>query len=163
MPKLTDPTRDIAKLNRQLERLDQLERLQKQQDLRIAALRREQNKLREQRTVAGSNNLVFMWTDATATISWAAGFVRDHDGVHVHHVPAGSRAGLTAGTDYWAGWNPSHQTMSFEANLDTLQRVPNLVVICRIKTGNGADGTSGGGGTEPSTVGILNKEYLFIP
>ena len=161
MPKITDPVRDIASLNAQLERLDQLERLIKRSEARIELLKRKQTALEERRTTAGANNLAFMWTNGTATVSWAAGFVRDHDGVKIHHIPAGSRV-LTAGTVYWAGWNYVHQTMSFEQNLDTLQLIPNLVVICRIQTGTVADGTAGGGGTEPAAVGILNKEYSFV-
>ncbi len=160
--RLTDVKKDLSKLNHELERIDHFERILRRLEGRVKEIKREQIQLQEKRDVAGTNNLVFTWTDATATVTWAAGFVRDHDGVRVHQVPADATGRvLTANTSYWAGWNPIHQTMSFEANLDTLALIPNVIVICRIQTGNGLDGTAGGGGTEDAAVGILQKEYAF--
>lgn len=160
---ITDAQKDVARLNRELARIDTLQDNLRRLESHIGQLRQRQVELEERRSKAGSNNLTFAWTDATTTLSWDAGYVRDHDGERVHHVPAGSRAGLTVNTFYWAGWNPVHQTMSFEANLDTLEAIPNIVIICRVQTGNGVDGTAGGGGSETATVGILNKEYAFVP
>lgn len=161
--RVTDYERDKAKLNRAFALVEQLENEVHHQREQIELLRKQQIKLAEQRTTAGANDLTFTWTDATTTISWAAGFIRDHGGERVLHVPAGSRAGLTANTFYWAGWNPVHQTMSFEKSIDTLNQVKNIVIVCRIQTGNGANGTAGGGGSEAGGDGILNKEYLFTP
>ena len=160
--RITDVQKDLSKLNRELERIDHFERVLRRLEGRVKEIKREQIQLQEKRDVAGTNNLTFTWTNATTTVSWAAGFARDHDGIRVHHIPAGSRAGLTVNTHYWAGWNPVHQTMSFQANLDTLALIPNTVVLCRIQTGNGLDGTAGGGGTEDAAVGILQKEYIFV-
>jgi len=145
-----------------LQRLDQLEqRINKLNDLAIS---NQQVVIQENRAnaVQNQNNLTFVWTGATLTMSWAPGYVKDHQG-HYDHVAAGSQV-LAASTYYWVAWNTLHQTMSFNGNLDLLHGKPQLLVLCQVFTGTGGQsGTAGGGGTAPGGGRDLNglKYKLF--
>lgn len=109
--------------------------------------------------VPNQNNITFTWTGGTLTVSWAAGYVKDHHN-HFLPIPAGSRA-LSASTFYWAGWNPFHRTMSFQTSLAGFKSNSNILILSQFKTGTGAQtGTAGGGGSDPGGDGLNGRLYI---
>jgi hypothetical protein len=156
--RITDYEKDLPRLNIELQRLDQLEqRINKLNDLAIS---NQQVVIQENLAngVQDQNNLTFTWTGATLTMSWAPGYVKDHQG-HYNHVAAGSQV-LAASTYYWVAWNTIHQTMSFNVNLDLLHGKPSLLVLCQVFTGTGAQtGAAGGGGTAVNGRDLSGLKY----
>jgi hypothetical protein len=154
----------VETINRKLETFD----LQQKQ---IATMRSTLNllqtsltTLQAQRQTVGANNLLFTWAGGSLTIAWASGYIQDTRGGGNTTVPvaAGSQV-VAASTEYWIGYNPSQQQMSFQANLPSLTNIPNIIVVCRLLTGGGGDsGPAGGGGTETSGSGALGKEYTLF-
>lgn len=135
------------------EKVDRLER-------RLGRINKELEALAQEREVVATSDLVFTWTDATTTFSWAAGYVRDRFN-NIYHVPAGSRAGLSTNTYYWFGWNPVHQTMSVVTNPSQLSDIPNIIVICRVRSSATAANGTGGPGTEPNGVDLLGNKFVI--
>ena len=160
--RITKIEQDLPKLNRELARLDghsqQLTNLQQQ----ITTLRIQLTEKARADGIPNQNNIIFVWTGSTTTVSWVAGFVKDHSGVF-QPVPAGSRGSFTASTNYWAGWNPLHKSMSFVTSLGAFKGNPNILVICKFFTGTGAQsGNLGGGGTDTGSDGLNGKEYKLF-
>lgn len=153
---------DLPKLNSELSRLDR-------HTNDIASLKQELSNLKDQvlvehlrNGVQNQNNIVFTWTGGSLTISWAPGYVKDHQG-HYDPIPAGSQT-AAASTYYWVGWNPVHQTMSFNTSLDALTQSKQVLVLCQFFTGTGGQtGSLGGGGTEPGGgQGLNGKQYKLF-
>src|SRR5580765_8131116 len=107
--RITNLETDLAKLNSELTRLDEHERRFKELELKLNNLSTQAATESKTNGVQNQNNIAFVWTGGTLTISWAAGYVKDHQG-HYDPIPAGSQVAL-ANTFYWAGWNPVHLTM----------------------------------------------------
>ena len=151
----------LGRLEQRLRSLEAEKRHRQHLDVEVAGLQTQLDQLEEKREVVSINNLEFLWTGATSTLSWVAGFVKDKNN-KVYPVPAGSRTGLTTSTEYWAGWNPLHQTMSFTTALASLTNIPNMLIVCRIETGAGVNGNSGGGGREDGDDGRSGDTYQFV-
>jgi hypothetical protein len=160
MPRL-NPEFAIGRLEQKLRQLQEEKRHRRQLDAQVAGLQQQFNELDEKREVVSVNDMEFLWVGATTTLTWVAGFVRDKKDT-VYPIPAGSRTGLTASTEYWAGWNPRHQTMSFATSLAALTAIANILIICRIQTGAGVNGNAGGGGREAGNDGRSGDTYQFV-
>ena len=159
--RITDINTDLPKLNTELTRLDEYEGRFKNLELRLQNLQNHSTVESKTNGVQNQNNLTFVWTGGTLTISWAAGYVKDHQG-HYDPIPAGSQHAL-ANTFYWVGWNPVHQTMSFNTNLDQLTKVDNILVLCQFFTGSGAQsGSAGGGGSVPNGQGLNGERFKLF-
>lgn len=167
LPKFVTDTKTDATYERDIRRVDQLER-------EVAHMRtkleRAEEKLRvaeERREPSSSNNIIFVWDGPNLKLTWAAGYVRDKDGRY-YTIPAGERTGLSASSFYWMAWNPVHQVMVASAKLETVLPNKNNLVICSLKTGTGgASGTAGGGGSfgTGGTNGddFSGRDYNFFP
>jgi hypothetical protein len=155
---ITDVQRDLPKLNSELTRLDEHERRFRDLELKLNNLSSHSAVESKTNGVQNQNNVAFVWTGGTLTISWAAAYVKDHQG-HYDPIPAGSQVALP-NTFYWAGWNPVHLTMSFNTNLDQLTKVENVLVLCQFFTGTGGQtGTLGGGGSVPNAQGLNGERF----
>ena len=156
---ITNVETDLPKLNSELTRLDEHERRFKQLELHLNTLRDQVDTESTTNGVQNQNNITFVWAGGSLSVSWAAGYVKDHQG-HYLPIPAGTSGGLLANTYYWAGWNPIHQAMSFNTNLDTLTKVLNVLIICQFFTGTGAQaGSLGGGGSVPGGQGLNGERF----
>jgi len=148
-------------INRKLETFD----LQQKQIMLVknslANLNASITDLQNRKQTVGADNLSLTWTGATQLVSWPAAFVYSKE-QETFAIPAGSVAALSS-TAYWFAWSPSQATMSFNTNLQTLNAINNLIVICQITTGtSGQSGLAGGGGTDPGGVGPIGKEYFAV-
>jgi len=144
MPRVTHTT-DLREINRQLEELQTVKKQIDAVTKQIGNVGVQLNQLSIQHAPATTNNMLFTWTGATLTISWAAGSVRDKFGFNVP-VPAGSIVNLVANTYYWMTWNKVHQVMTAQISANSAFENPGNIVICQIFTGTaGQTGTAGGG------------------
>lgn len=158
--RITDPVKDLPRLNRELRLLQRDNKEFFQLKQRVQALVKQTEDLQSKRELTSTNAMDFQWDGPNLKITWAAGYIKDREG-ELHHVPAGEKTGLTANIYYWMGWNPVHQTMSVVSAPETLTGIKNILVICRVYTGtNIQTGDVGGGGTETNTTqGASGKEY----
>lgn len=161
MPRLRDPQVDLFQLERRLRKVEDIRIQIRQNENRIGKVFEDINQLRNNREVVSINNMEFLWVAATSKITWVAGFVKDKDST-VFPIPSGEKTGLAASTEYWVGWNPLHQTMSFQTALESLTAIPNILIICRIETGAGVNGNAGGGGREDGNDGRSGDTYQFV-
>lgn len=161
--RITDPVKDLSRLNRELRLLqrDNKEFFQLRQ--RVQQLADQQADLQSKRELTSTNALDFQWDGPNLKLTWVAGYIKDRDS-KLHHVPAGEITGLTANIYYWLGWNPVHQTMSAASAPETLTTIKNILVACRVYTGTAIQtGDLGGGGTETNTTqGASGKEYKLF-
>jgi hypothetical protein len=167
---------DLNQINRQL---DNISILQSQ----VADLQKQLKNVGFQITQADpvhapatTNNLNFIWTGSSTTLSWVSGWLKDKNwkaqttssvpavssapGVsHIHAIPAGSLT-LNASTAYWLGWNPVHQTMIATTDASSIHSNYQINVIAQVTTGSAsASGTVGGGGSN----GVSDLSGLSYP
>ncbi len=161
--KITDPQRDLPRLNRELARLKKDVEIARGVSKKLDLLEKKQETLANQRELVSTNNVTLVWVGPSLKVTWVAGYVKDKAGV-IHQIPAGERTSLTANTYYWFGWNPKHQTMSVASNPETLTAIKNILIICRLFTGTAVQtANAGGGGTEIDTTrGGSGKEYKLL-
>lgn len=158
--KITNIEKDLPLLNRALEQLATLQADHDTVKSNVAKLNVTLQNFVHLRDAVSTNNVVFMWSGASSTVSWAAAYVKDTLGV-THPIPAGTSQVLSPSTAYWAAWNPEQGTMSFETSLATYSNFPNLIVLSNIQTGtSGGSGSIGGGGTDPGGGGPGGKQYF---
>lgn len=159
--RITDPTRDIAKLNDRLRQLDQaLGDIQalKQQVNRTQTSSNLTTQSHEPSTI---NNITFTWTGSTTTLSWSQGYLQDKSGTH-YSIPAGSTV-VAASTAFWAAWNTTQNQMIITSNFASLWTNQNNLLICSLYTGtSGQSGAAGGGGTEAGGAGISGRNYKMF-
>jgi hypothetical protein len=153
---------DIPKLNRELQRIDtineQFKKLQGQFDL----LNSRQLTLEKSQALIGTNNILITWHGPTSEFTWLAAYTKDNRGV-LHPMTAGARV-VPPSNNYWFAWNPSNRIMSVEASIDTLTKISNLIVLCRVWAGTvGQTGVAGGGGSDTGLTGHNTKEYVQFP
>jgi|SRR5581483_1708617 len=148
MPRITDSTKNLAQLNRQLDQVEKLRKDNELQKQQIAQLNNTVNQFDLARQVERTNNITVTWTGGTLTLSWPAGYTRDKDG-NVTRILAGSRV-VIASTVYWFAWNDFHNTMAIDSNLQNVNTKARNIVLFSVKTGTaGQAGTAGGGGSAP--------------
>lgn len=156
--RITNIETDLPRLNQELQRFDtQQQQLEELRQL-VAAGAATTAVENSANGVPNQNNIAFVWTGGTLTLSWVAAFVKDHAG-HYLPIPAGSRV-LTASTAYWAAWNPAQQTMSFQVALESYANIPNMLILSNVFTGTGGQaGSAGGGGSESGGSGFSGLRY----
>ena len=160
--RLTDPQRDVARLNRILQNLDELDSRLKVQNSRIKRLSRDFLDIADQREAHNSNTLTVSWNGPALKFTWTAGYVTDKQ-EKIYHVPAGEYTGLAAATHYWFAWNPIHQTMSVQEDLSLLTAIPTLIVLFRVHSGDaGTTATAGGGGQESGGSDLTGAKYALL-
>ena len=150
--RLTDVQKEIAKLNRQLANVREIESRARRLDRKINALSDELQKLSQQRDDSATNNLTISWDGPNLKLTWTAGYIKDRKN-RIYQIPAGERTGLLASTYYWLGWNPVHETMSVTTALQQIVDIPNILVIAQVFTGTGAQAGAAGGGGGCTTCG----------
>jgi hypothetical protein len=152
---------DISKLNQELEKFDTLQKQFSVAKQLLNALNSQVETLKNTQQVLSSNNLVTTWNGSTLTLSWPAGYVKNNQG-QLFPMTAGSRV-LSPLTTYWFAWNPEHQQMSIQTDLSSLTAIPNLIIVCSVKTGSPSDlGPAGGGGFEPGGVAPSARSYVLF-
>jgi hypothetical protein len=160
--RITDAQKDISILNDALQQLDQIQR-------NLTQLQKTNNQTQTQlaivanaRGVSATNNIVFTWNHTALTLSWPAAYARDSNNVY-YPIVAGVSTPLLANTEYWAGWNPTQQSMSFQTSVDSLVSLPHEVILCNIKTGStGTSGVAGGGGSTPGLDDVSGFRYTLL-
>jgi hypothetical protein len=157
--RLTQPTRDVAKLNEALSQVDILTRRlvaaeSVARSTKIAATRATQQLANPPVT-----NLAFTWTGSSCLVSWPAGYIKNSRGI-VTAVAAGSKF-LSPSSYYWVYYNPIHKQVIFaNSPSPTLTGNSKNLVVCSLKTGTGTQsGAAGGGGTEPQGYGNMGYKY----
>lgn len=156
---ITDPVKDVAKINSAFQQLDALYSRLAAAEKQISFTQTTSQKHQQLAEITGVNNITFTWNGSSGTISWGAGSVLNRQGVHIP-IPAGSITGLSASTTYWLAWNSIHQVMSYGTSLATIQPNKNNLVLCSVTTlGSGSSGAIGGGGTESGGVGFNRNIY----
>jgi hypothetical protein len=160
--RITDIGKDLAVLNQQLAAIDQIRENVTQLQKNNGVLTAQVTKTQQQRGIVATNNVVFTWHGASLTFTWPAAFVRDASN-NYYPIPAGTSIPLLASTFYWAAWNPTHQTMSWQTSVDALASVATLQIIANVFSGTAAQsGHAGGGGTEPGLDGINGTKYKLF-
>ena len=161
--RITDPYRDLPRLNRELTRLKRDVEVARGVSKKLDLLEKKQETLANQRELVSTNNMVLVWVGPSLKVTWVAGYVKDRAGV-IYQIPSGERTGLTANIKYWFGWNPKHKTMAVASDPESLTAIKNVLVICRLFTGTAAQtANAGGGGTETDTTrGASGKEYVLL-
>ncbi len=167
---LTDVTRDLPLLNRQLAELEQaIQRVRESQD-QIAIAHDKINKQLAKNEATHVNNIDFQWDGPNSKITWTDGFIKSDEGP-LYPVRAGEITGLSANTTYWMAFNVAQNVMvaSLTAEAVTDVNKPALHLICSLYTGTvvqtgsagGGGSTWGGGGSAPGddTVG---KSYVLF-
>src|SRR5574337_421472 len=156
---ISDPIKDVAKINSAFQQLDALYTRVAASEKQINFVQTTSQQHQQLAEITGTNNLTFTWTGSTGTISWAAGSVLNRQGNYVP-IPAGSITGLSASTTYWLAWNPVHAVMAHSTSLAAIQPNKNNLVICNVTTlGSGASGAIGGGGTDAGGNGFNRSIY----
>lgn len=159
---ITDPYKDLAKLNSELARLDSIQAQLLTVQQQVSGITIHHNLVTAQDQPVTTNNLVFIWTGATLKLSWAAGYIQDKTGLNIP-VAAGTSPVLVASTTYWIYWNPIHQVMAFSATSNTLATNTNNYIVCQLVTGTaGQTGTAGGGGSEGPGYGVSTARYAIF-
>ena len=167
--RITDIATDLPKLNNELQRVDlhqkQIAELRSQLgQLQKKLLTRDAEK--QPTNFLAHNNLLFTWNGSAHSISWPNSMITSNG--HFLQVPAGSTTQVVASTYYWAGWNVTHQTMSFSEDIHNLTPIPTIIIVGQIFTGTaGQSGAIGGGGTDPGggaggPEGINGRSYKLL-
>jgi len=160
--RITDIAKDLAVLNQQLAAIDQIRENVTQLQKNNGVLTEQVTKTQQQRGIVATNNVVFTWHGSSRTFTWPAAFVRDASN-NYYPIPAGTSIVLQPSTYYWAAWNPTHQTMSWQTSVDVLASIPTLQVIANVFSGtSGQTGTAGGGGTAPGLDDINGLKYKLF-
>ena len=171
MPRVTS-TSDLREINRQLEQLDTLKKRVAELNTIIGNVGVQLKQIDGIHAPATSNNMLFMWTGTTLTISWPAGSVRDKNGFNLP-VAAGNITGLIANTNYWMSWNALHQVMTAQISANSAFENPGNSVICQLFTGTaGQTGVAGvayllatpifqEAGTSCSDDGLFTNDLLY--
>jgi len=152
---------ESALLNRVLADITQLKTRVSKLEKQVKILNGQVNQSSSTAQLQLENNIIFTWTGPTLKISWAAGYIKDKNGIP-YPVVAGSRV-LVATTVYWAAWNPPQQAMSFATNLADLQSNPANLIICSFRTGDAATtAAAGGGGTTDTGSDFTGADFRLI-
>jgi hypothetical protein len=154
---------DLVQINRQLTRLDTLEKLVQQLQENQKNLKSQVSSLDFEHGKPTTNNMVFSWAGPTTKITWTAGTLMDKNAtaqrlsgvpkssapgaVHNYPILAGSLTGITPSAYYWLAWEPQKLQMVASQDAGQLYQNKSLFVICQIFTGTaGQSGVAGGGG-----------------
>lgn len=162
---ITDPVKDVAKINSAFQQLDALYSRLAAAEKQINFVQATVNEHSAVNEPTGVNDVTFKWDGAgagsgTGTLSWAASSILDRQGRYIP-ILAGSISGLTASTTYWLGWNPAHQVMARSTTLGAIHGNTGTLIICSVTTGT--DSASlvavGGGGTDAGGTGFNRTKY----
>ena len=156
------PHLELNELNKQLERIDQLEKRIADLHSQVKAINGNVAAISNTHVPIQFNTLTFNWTGATGTISWAAGAVVNKLKKNLP-VAAGSIAGLSPNTYYWMAWNPFHQRMIAQVGLNGVLQIHDNIVLCQLYTGTaGQTGVAGGGGSSSSGSDLTGGRYKLF-
>jgi hypothetical protein len=145
MPRITQL--NLSEVNRALEHIDQLTKKIGTLQSQLDSVNHQVKNLAVVHAPLTTNNITFTWTGSTLSLSWTAGSIANKNGINTP-IPAGSITGLTASTNYWLAWNPTHQKMVANISADVLFQISSNLVICQVFTGSaGTTGVAGGGGS----------------
>lgn len=167
---------DLNQLNTQLDKIEALNRRVSELESSMQSVSFQTSQLDYIHARPTFNNLVFTWTGASGTLSWAAGWIKDKNAAtdtgdsfsrspsygfsigkpfgatHNVPVPAGSIPGLAASTYYWVGWDVTNAAMTALTDITKLYSHHDMQVVCQVFTGTaGQTGTAGGGGAQGGT------------
>lgn len=153
---------DLNLLNRQLEKIDTLQRQVNDLHSKVKAINGTVSNVVDTHVPIRFNTLTFTWTGGTSTLSWPAGSVVDKTGNNLP-VTAGAITGLSPSTYYWLAWNPVHQKMIAQVGLNGILQIHNNVVLCQLFTGTaGQTGVAGGGGSSSSGSDLTGGRYKLF-
>ena len=160
--RLTDVQLEISKLNRQLQRIDNLRSDLENTNSRLRRLSQNFQDIQQQTEFSNSNNITVSWNGPSLKFTWATGYVKDKS-QKVYPIPAGERTGLAVATYYWFAWNPVHQTMAVEQDLSLITAISNNIVLFRVHSGDaGTTATAGGGGNESGGSDLNGGKYAVL-
>jgi len=153
---------DIPKLNSELTRIDTLNDQFKKMQGQFNLLNSRQLTLENRQQLIGTNDILISWNGPGSQFLWTPAYTKDNLGV-LHPMTGGMRV-VPPSNNYWFAWNPSNQRMSIEPSIDTLTKISNLIVLCRVWAGTIAQtGIAGGGGSDTGLTGHNTKEYVQFP
>lgn len=159
MPRITDAS-DLGQLNRALSGIDDLQRQFGQLNKQLGAVNHQIQTINTKQIPATTNNLQFVWTGSTTTLSWGNGSVNDRENINVP-VRAGSLI-LAPSSYYWLAWNSVHQQMAAQVAADGLLQNQNNIVICQIFTGTSGQSGVAGGGASSGNSDLSGARYKLF-
>lgn len=153
---------DLSQLNRQLDRIDHLQKQIDDMHRQLGAHARQLSHLDVVHAPLTLNNTVFNWTGGSGTVDWNDSSIIDKNNIN-RPIKAGSITGLAPNTYYWLAWNTEHSQMVARVGVDGVFQIPDNHVICQIFTGSGAQtGVVGGGGSSSSGSDLSGSRYKLF-
>lgn len=159
MPRITELS--LSEVNRAFGQVDDLKKQIGTLKSQLQSVTQLTHQVSQTHQTATTNNLSFVWTGSTLTLSWAAGSVLDRNNVNVP-VTAGAISGLVANTYYWLAWNRVHQQMVAQVAADGLLQNPINIVICQVFTGTAGQTGVAGGGASSGNSDLSGARYKLF-